>query len=48
MQYLAYLETLTEIADWEADGKTHEECKAIARSLSATFKEQLDVMGRPE
>ena len=48
MQYLAYLEILAEIIDWDADGKTHKECNVIARSLSAKFKERLKAMGRHE
>ena len=47
MQYLSYLETLAEIADWDASGKAYEKCKMAARSLSETFKERLEAMGRP-
>lgn len=48
VQYLSYLETLAEIADWDASGKAYEKCKMAARSLSETFKERLEAMGRPE
>ena len=45
VQYLAYLGTLVEIADWDADGEIHGECKMVARSLSETFKERLEAIG---
>ena len=45
VQYLAYLRTLAEIADWDTDGEMHRECKAVARSLSETFKERLEAIG---
>ena len=44
VQYLAYLGTLAEIADWDADGEIHGECKAVARSLSETFEERLEAI----
>ena len=45
VQYLSYIETLAEIANWDADGKMHGECKAVARRLSETFKERLETIG---
>ena len=45
VQYLAYLETLAEIADWDIKGETHEECKVPAYSLIKMFKERLQAIG---
>ena len=45
IQYLAYLETLAEIADWDTKGETHEECKVLAYNLIKMFKKRLQAIG---
>ena len=44
-QYLAYLEILVEILNWNTDGEMYKECKLLARGLPDMCVDSLEPIG---